>query len=205
MSAKSLFLTFEGTDGVGKSTQIRLLANWLRKNKFKVTLTREPGGGKLAEKIRKILLDPHLKMDNLTELFLYEAARVEHMARIVRPSLKLNKVVLCDRFTDATVAYQGAARGLSSSLIQTLNKIATGGVKPDLTLLLDLSPWLGLKNRRLPDRLEKEGVQFQERVRKGYLQAARKEPRRIKIVPVQEKVMDTQKMIRAIVSKRLWK
>jgi dTMP kinase len=134
MPKRGFFITFEGTDGTGKSTQARLLSAWLKKKGKRVVLTREPGGGRLAEKIRKIVLDPALRMDGMTELFLYEAARCDHVAQVVRPALNKGAWVLCDRFTDATFAYQGAARGLPFKNIDTLNYLATGGQRqPDFS------------------------------------------------------------------------
>ncbi len=209
MSKKSFFITLEGTDGVGKTTQARLLKEWLETQGYDVLLTREPGGGNVAEKIRGILLDPDVHLENLTELFLYEAARVEHLNKIVLPALKLGRIVLCDRFADATVAYQGYARGLMKD-VHLLNKIATQGHKPDLTLLLNLPPSIGIqkafarshKNGK-GDRLENEGLAFQKKVQKGYLQLQKKESSRIKLIPVQDEITATQELIRNEVRKKL--
>jgi len=206
---KGFFITFEGTDGVGKTTHVRRLESWLRKKKRKVLVTREPGGDRVAEKIRKILLNPNNKIQDLTELFLYQAARVEHVQTKIRPHLKKGFVVLCDRFTDATVAYQGYGRGLPVNMIRQLNKVAGGGLVPDLTILLDLSPTIGLKKARnrkkehKGDRLEKEGFRFQNRVRKGYLALAQKHPSRIKVIFVKESIHDTQHAIRTLLGKVL--
>lgn len=208
MKKGSFFITFEGTDGVGKTTQIQLAASWLTSQGYKVITTREPGGGKLAEKIRRILLDPALQMEPLTELFLYEAARIEHVKKIILPALKKGLVVLCDRFTDATLAYQGQARGLMSQALQ-LNAIAAGGLKPNLTLLLNLPPKQGLLRARARDlqkkgdRLENEGLSFQKKVQKGYLLLAKREPKRIKIISVQNDVDQTQLLIRAALYRSL--
>ncbi|MCG3205479.1 MAG: Thymidylate kinase [Elusimicrobia bacterium] len=208
MKNRGLFLTFEGTDGVGKSTQIKLLASWLKQKGHSVVLTREPGGGPLAEKIRELLLNPRLSIEPLTELFLYEAARVEHVKKVIQPALKKGKVVLCDRFTDATLAYQGHARGLMIHALR-LNEIAAGNVAPNLTFLLDLAPHKGLhrakarnKNNR-GDRLENEGLAFQKKVRQGYRLLAKQHPGRIKIIPVQASLHQTQEIIRAILARSL--
>lgn len=209
MSRKSFFITLEGTDGVGKTTQARSLKEWLESQGFDVLLTREPGGGEVAEQIRGILLNPSVHLENLTELFLYEAARVEHLNKVVLPALKAGRVVLCDRFSDATVAYQGHARGLMKDVL-LLNKIATKGRQPDLTLLLNLPPAQGIRkayerSRKdgKGDRLENEGLAFQRKVQKGYLELQKKEPARIKLIPVQKKIDATQNLIRKEVQKKL--
>jgi dTMP kinase len=201
MAKKGIFISFEGTDGTGKSTQARLLSEWLSKKGKRVVLTREPGGGPLAEKIRSLLLDPKLRMDGLTELFLYEAARCDHVERVVRPALAAGKWVICDRYADATLAYQGVARGLSLKNIRKLNDIATGGIFPKLTLWLDLPAAHGFARAGARstghDRIEKEGLRFQEKVRRGYAMIARKEPRRFRRVAVQKTIEATQTRVRA--------
>lgn len=208
MRKKGFFITLEGTDGVGKSTQAKLLASWLVKKGKKVTLTREPGGGRVAEKIRNVLLDPRLKVEKLTELFLYEAARVDHLHKVIRPALTEGKVVICDRFTDATVAYQGFARGLMKESI-LLNKIATEGITPDLTLLLNLPPNIGIRKalargkKGRGDRMENEGLGFQRKVQKGYLSLQHRYPHRIKLIAVRETIEETQTLIRRTVGKKI--
>jgi len=209
VTKKSFLITLEGTDGVGKTTQARLLKEWLERQGYDVLLTREPGGGTVAEKIRKILLDPNVHLENLTELFLYEAARVEHLNKIVRPALKKGMVVLCDRFTDATIAYQGHARGLMKDVL-LLNVIATKGLKPHLTLLLNLPPAQGMKKalersqkKGKGDRVENEGLSFQRKVQKGYLNLQKKEPGRIKLIPVQKTIEATQELIQDAVQLKL--
>lgn len=206
MDKRGLFITLEGTDGVGKSTQALLLADHLKKRGLDFILTREPGGGAAApvsEKIRAILLDPLLDMTALTELILYEAARAEHVQRVVRPALDAGKVVICDRYTDSTHAYQGGARGLPVKVIDALNRIATDGLKPDLTLLLDLPPAKGLKKALARtgsgDRLENEGEDFQNRVREGFLAAAKREPKRIRVVKVRPTIEGTRREVIRIV------
>jgi len=206
MGRKGFFITFEGTDGVGKSTQLRLAADWLSAQKIPVVTTREPGGGPVSERIRQLLLDPSLEMENLTELLLYQAARVEHVHKVILPALAENKVVICDRFTDATLAYQGHARGLKTAA-PLLNKLAAGRLTPRLTVLLNLPPRQGLERARNAkangDRLENEGLAFQKAVQKGYLLLAKKEPRRIKVVDVQATVDGTQAIVRELIKRSL--
>src|SRR5262249_2147488 len=160
-------ITFEGIEGSGKTTQIERLARWLADHGFKIVQTREPGGTPLADHIRKELLDASNQgMSVRTELFLYEVARRDHVAEVIRPALASGKVVLCDRFTDATLAYQGFGRKLSLKLIEFFNRAATGGLKPDLTILMDLPVKSGLarakKRTGKLDRLEQETGAFHE-------------------------------------------
>jgi dTMP kinase len=173
---QGLFITFEGTEGAGKSTLIRQLAKSLQVCGHSTTVTREPGGSKTAEAIREIILKN--AMPPWTELFLYEAARADHMSKVILPALERGGVVLCDRFTDSTLAYQGYARGLPWKQVQALNKIATMGRTPDLTVLLDIDPAFGLRRAREQTRFEAEGVEFQSKVRKGFLKSRAENPRR---------------------------
>lgn len=204
MVKNGFFITFEGTDGVGKSTQARLAAEWLRSHGHTVNLTREPGGGPLAEQVRDLLLNPKNSMQPLTELLLYQAARVEHIHQVIEPALKKGEIVLCDRFTDATLAYQGHARGLLKESI-ALNKLVCGSLKPDLTLLFDLPTRHALEkakarhSAKTGDRLEQEGLSFQEKVRKGYLAVAKGDPRRIHIVRVKPSIEETQADIQKLI------
>jgi dTMP kinase len=178
-----MFITLEGIEGSGKSTQAAMLKTYLAGKGFEVVATREPGGSPIAEKIRRILLDPSNKaMVPLAELFLYEASRTQHMAEIIAPALRAGKLVICDRFFDASTAYQGNARGIDPGEVTGLNLLATAGTKPDLTIVLDLPVSAGLKRLgRSLDRLESEGIEFHERVREGYLQIARSEPARVRV------------------------
>jgi len=182
----SRFITFEGTEGCGKSTQVHLLAEKMRQFGYQVCTTREPGGCSIADAIRQILLDPASSgMDSLSELFLYAAARAQHMVEVIRPALARGEIVLCDRFTDATLAYQGYGRGLNIETIRNLNHIATDGLQPDLTLLLDIPLSTGLDRaihrnageNSAEGRFEQEELAFHERVRNGYQQLAREEER----------------------------
>ncbi|HLD99564.1 MAG TPA: dTMP kinase [Bdellovibrionota bacterium] len=178
MSHKGLLITFEGTEGAGKSTLIREVASKVTRDfgNVIIRLTREPGGSPIAEKIRRVILDDPI--DPLAELFLYEAARAEHMAKTIVPALTSGEIVLCDRFTDSALAYQGHARGLSWKTVKALNQIATGGIEPDLTVLLDIDPALGLQRAREQTRFEAEGVAFQIKVRRGFLKARAENPKR---------------------------
>ncbi len=188
-----MFITFEGIEGCGKTTQVKRAAQYLQDSGRICVVTREPGGTKIGRKIRGILLDPeNLMLDPVAELMLYTADRAQHVKEVIAPALAEGKTVLCDRFFDATVAYQGHGRGLDISLIRTLHKIANGGITPDLTLLLDLSPHTGLDRawQRIgrdagvggESRFEEETLGFHERVRHGYLALAKGDPGRIRIV-----------------------
>lgn len=184
-----IFITFEGGDGSGKSTQIAALAARLRALGYEVATFREPGGvapGDAGERIREILLDPvHAELDVRAELLLYEASRAQLAAAHYRPALAAGAIVLCDRYADSSVAYQGYGRDvLPVDEVRELNRIATGGLVPDLTLLLDVDPAAGLAQATTggADRLEGAGLAFHERVRAGYLAIAADEPGRVKLV-----------------------
>jgi dTMP kinase len=188
----SLFITFEGVEGSGKTTQIRRLEKYLNRRGIPCKITREPGGPPISEKIRKILLNPdHREMTPLSELLLYEAARAQHLKELIEPTLRKEVVVLCDRFTDATTAYQGFGRKLDLELIKRLNDLVTQGRKPDVTFLLDCPSGLGLKRavqrnqkqrKTKEERFEREKIQFHHRVRRGYHWIAKKEPHRVKVI-----------------------
>jgi dTMP kinase len=179
------FISFEGVEGAGKSTQIRLLAAYLRSKGHDVLETAEPGATRIGKKIRALLLDPQNHMDPLAELLLYYADRAQHVREIVYPAIMQNKIVITDRFTDSTAAYQGHARGLDLSLIHSLNDMVVPDMKPFLTIILDMDVEEGLKRNRdaqKVDRFEQETVAFHNRVRQGFHQIARDEPERVKIV-----------------------
>ncbi len=173
---KGRLITFEGTEGAGKSTLIASIATLLRARGVEVVTTREPGGSVVAERIRKVILDS--QMEPWTEAFLYEAARAEHLGKTLKPALESGAIVLCDRYTDSTLAYQGAARGLDWKTLRNLNRIATGGLVPHLTVFVDIDPAAGLRDAKDPNRFEAEGIRFQTVVRKGFLRAMREEPKR---------------------------
>ncbi len=207
---KGLFITLEGGEGSGKSTQARLLADYVRQQEIPVVHTREPGGTSIAESVRRVLLHPKGRVAPLTELLLYQAARAQHLAEIVSPALRAGSVVICERFTDATEAYQGYGRGLNLSQIRVLNDIATGCLRPDRTFLLDvpvpkgLSAARGLAKRlsrhgakaRGGDRMERESSLFHERVRRGYLALARRDPRRFRKISWGRPVAEVHAQIR---------
>jgi dTMP kinase len=201
---KGLFIVFEGPDKSGKSTQARLLADSLRGRGHAVLHTREPGGTSVAEGVRKVLLDPALTIDPLAELFLYEASRAQHTNEKIIPALKAGQIVISERFTMSTDAYQGEARGLGLKTTTALNRIATGGLRPDLTILLDI-PVAEFDTRdqgRELDRLERENAEFRLKVRKGYLKAAKADARAV-VLNGRLPADLLQKKILALVGKRL--
>lgn len=176
-----LFITFEGIEGSGKTTQILRLADNLRRRGGDIVVTREPGGCPIADAVRRILLDPaNTALVPRAELLLYAAARAQHVEEVIAPALRAGRIVLCDRFTDATLAYQGFGRGLDRELIDTLNRLAAGSLSPDLTLLLDMPAEDGLRRARFRNaegddsegRFEREALPFHRRVREGYLALA---------------------------------
>ncbi|WP_029523239.1 dTMP kinase [Persephonella sp. KM09-Lau-8] len=183
---KGYFITFEGVEGAGKSTQAKLLYQYLIDKGKDAILTKEPGGTKTGQKIRQILLE---KTDEIfppvAELMLYEADRNFHIHNLIKPSLQQGKYIICDRFTDSTLAYQGYARGLNINLIKQLNEIATEGIKPDITFLIDIPVEEGLKRIkqiRQADRIEDEDIQFHKRLREGFLKIAENEKDRIVVL-----------------------
>lgn len=185
MARTGLFITLEGVDGCGKSTQCKLLIEALQAAGHEVVSVREPGGPRLAEKIRLMLLDPRNEdMCDECELLLYEAARAQNVRELVEPALERGATVVCDRFYDSTYAYQAAARGLTEEVVRTANRLGSCGVDPDVTLLFDLDPndAFGRATQEGADRLEGEGTAFQRRVREGYLKIAEEEPERVRLV-----------------------
>jgi len=192
----SLFITFEGVEGSGKTTQIQRLKKYLTQKGIRCKVTREPGGSPIGEEIRKILLNPdHCDMLPITEFLLYESARAQHVEEVIKPFIEKEGIVLCDRFSDATLAYQGYGRRIDLKWIQRLNRLSSQGIRPDVTFLLDCPSDVGLKraiqrNQTLKqekeERFEREAIQFHRRVRKGYLAIARKEPRRVKVIDTRQ-------------------
>ncbi|MDD7381034.1 MAG: dTMP kinase [Succiniclasticum sp.] len=179
------FISLEGVDGSGKSTQIQTTAAWLKEQGYEVLVTREPGGTATAEKIRDLVLDADVPLQPRTELLLYLAARAQHVAEVIKPALAAGRIVLCDRFVDSTLVYQGIVRGLDLCRIKELNEFASEELMPALTLLLDADPALleeRRKERGVTDRFEQEGLSFQKKLREGFLFLAEKEPERIKKV-----------------------
>lgn len=180
---KGMFITFEGADGCGKTTQMKLLAEYLEKKGIDVVLTREPGAKGLGEKVREILLNYEGPVSDRCESFLFLADRAQNIDIIVNPAVEEGKVVLCDRHIDSTVAYQGYGRGLDIERINMLNNIATNGRKPDLTFVFDIDVETSMARvGKEKDRMERAGKDFHNRVRQGYLGLAKQEPQRIKVI-----------------------
>jgi dTMP kinase len=175
---KGLFIVFEGPEGCGKTTHAKLVYKYLVKKGYDVVLTREPGGTKIAELIRKILLHKDVKITPLAELLLYEASRAQHIEEVIKPNLLKGKIVISDRFADASLVYQGFARGLTMEFVKKINDIVVDGFYPDIVFILDVDPQEGLKRVFLRtksfDRLEKENLKFHKKIRQGYLQLAKK-------------------------------
>lgn len=206
---RGVFISFEGIEGSGKSTQAKLLKEFLINSGYDVLLTAEPGGTRIGEEIRRLILSLDNKnMLPLTELLLYNASRIQHIEEIILPSLKIGFVVITDRFTDSTIAYQGYGRKISIDLIIEVDRLINNSLRPDLTILLDLDPKEGLKrNERLnkKDRLELEDLEFHERVRRGYLEIASKEPDRIKVINASESIEVVHSEVKNIVKEFLRK
>lgn len=200
-----MFITFEGIEGSGKTTQIPFISDFLNKNKIKNISTYEPGDTIIGSDIRSILLNSTNSLDPLTELLLYAADRAEHLEKLILPSLKKNICVICDRFTDSTIVYQGYGRGIDFKILDTINSIEPFNIKPDITFLLDLDPETGL-NRTFKDvkngmrsadqmRFENEKIEFHHRIRKGYLKIAESDPKRIKIIDANQNINDVTEQI----------
>ena len=198
---KGKFITFEGPEGSGKSTQGRLLTQYLKSKGYKAIFLREPGGTVLSEKIRRILLDnSNQKICHLSEMLLYMAARAQLVQEAIKPALKRGYFVICDRFLDSTIAYQGWGLGVDLPLIEYLGDFLVSGVKPNLTIFLDVGIKKGLEacGQRL-DRIEQRPLAYHQRVRRGYLRLAAKDPRRIKIIKPGKDRNETQAKIRRII------
>lgn len=200
---RGIFITFEGGEGTGKSTQIPRLHDTLIEQGHTVIMTREPGGTPVAERIREVLLDPdNDALVTMAELLLYEAARAQHVGELIIPALDAGTVVLCDRFYDSTTAYQGAGRYVDATDVDTLNQLASHGLEPDVTILLDLPPEIGLqraKGEGTGDRIEGESLEFHERVRAGFLALAEAQPERIHVIDALQSMDDIAEAIRSIV------
>jgi len=183
MRRKGLFITFEGPEGCGKSTQIKGASRHLRRRGVPVLVLREPGGTRVGEAIRKIILDGSLReMTPHTELLLYLAARSQVVREKILPALRSGNVVICDRFEDSTLAYQGAGRGLGRQDIRRMSRFARGSLEPDLTILLDLDPKKGIRRKARRDRMERESLRFHQKVRRGFLALAKRNPKRFVII-----------------------
>lgn len=199
------FITFEGIDGCGKSTQLRLLASELRVRRLDVVTTREPGGTPLGQKLRAALLDVQEQVDPLAELLVFAADRAQHVRSLLRPSLEADKIVLSDRYADATVAYQGSGRGFRQELIDEIVQLATEGLQPDLTLLFDLSvAESAVRTRKRvaakhSDRLDSEDAAFHTRVRDAYVAIAKANPDRVRLIDARGSVQETHGIVMDIV------
>jgi len=199
---KGKLITFEGSEGCGKSTQSKMLFEFLKRKGCKVIFLREPGSTKISEKVRNILLDAkNRSMSPVTETLLYMACRAQIVNEKIKPALKNAKVVICDRYLDSTLAYQGYGLGMDIELIREIGRFATDGIKPDLTILLDVAVKKGLSYRiRSSDRIEQRSFNYHQRVRRGYFKLAAAYPQRIKVVKVQPEKSRTQDKIREIIS-----
>ena len=201
---KGLFITFEGTDGCGKTTQIELLKRYLEEKGYKVVLTREPGAKGLGEKLREILLNYDGDVSSNCESFLFLADRAQHIDMLIKPAIERGEVVLCDRHTDSTVAYQGYGRGLDLNQIKMLNDIATNGVKPDMTFVFDIDNETAQKRvGKTKDRMESAGIEFFKRVRQGYLEIAKSEPERVKVLDATQTIETIANQVKEYIDTKL--
>ena len=202
---KGMFITFEGADGCGKTTQMKLLAEYLEEKRVSVVITREPGGKGLGEKVREILLNYDGPVSDRCESFLFLADRAQNIDTIVNPAVEEGKIVLCDRHIDSTVAYQGYGRGLDIERIKMLNNIATNAIKPDLTFVFDIDVETSMKRvGKEKDRMESAGIEFHNRVRHGYLELAKQEPQRIKVLDATKSIEDIHKKVVEILKKNIY-
>lgn len=198
---KGLFITFEGCDGCGKTTQLELLAKFLEEKGYNVVVTREPGAKGLGTKLREILLNYDGEVSSNCESFLFLADRAQHIDTLVKPAITEGKIVLCDRHIDSTVAYQGYGRGIDLEQINYLNNLATSGLKPDLTLLFDVDTETSMQRvGKNKDRMESAGIEFQEKVRHGYLTLAKEEPKRIRIFDSRKTIEQLHQEVLGIVA-----
>jgi len=196
---KGIFITFEGIEGCGKSTQSRLLCRYLKARGYDCIYTREPGGTRCGEMIRNILLHAKdIHISDMAETFLFEAARSQIVEEVICPALAAKRIVICDRYSDATVCYQGYGGKVPLNIIRSLDAAATSGLTPDLTILLDIDVKTGLRRARSKgsDRMEAKDVSYHRAVRAGYLRLAKKNPARIKVIKVRDEVNETQALVR---------
>ena len=201
---QGLFITFEGADGCGKTTQLKLLAEYLQKNGVDVLVTREPGAKGLGEKLRDILLNYDGVVSDRCEAFLFLADRAQHIDTIVTPAVDAGKIVLCDRHIDSTAAYQGYGRGQDIERINKLNMIATSGKKPDLTIVFDIDAETSLARvGSTKDRMESSGIEFFNRVREGYLKIAAQETARVKVLDATKSIDEVQQDVIELINSKL--
>jgi len=196
---RGLLVSFEGIEGTGKSTQCRLLCEYLKRKKLKVAVFYEPGSSALGERVRRILLHGRRNISGFSEVMLFIAAREQLRKEKIEPSLKVKDIVILDRYGDSTVAYQGYGSGVDIKLIEKLNALAMGGAVADKTILLDINPNIGLLRSGRNDRFEKRKIAFHDKVRKGYLKLAKRYPRRIKLIDATSDIKLVQKQIREII------
>lgn len=197
---KGLFITLEGADGCGKTTQLNLLKEYLTSKGYEIVVTREPGGKGLGEKLREILLNYDGEVSDRCEAFLYLADRAQNIDTIIKPAINSGKIVLCDRHTDSSVAYQGYGREQNIDNINMLNELAVNGVHPDLTIVFDIDTETSMARVGAEkDRLESAGIEFHKRVRNGYLEIAKNNPQRIKVVDASQTIEDVQRDVIKIV------
>lgn len=202
MSRRGFFITLEGPEGSGKSTQVRLLADTLRNRGYDVLLTAEPGGDAVAQEIRAIVLHSKAKIVPEAELLLYLAARAQHVRHIINPAIDEGKIVISDRYADSSFAYQGYGRGIDIESLRCLNDFATSGLKPDLTILLDVPVELGLKRQQDRNRFEAESVEFHQRVRNGFLKLAKQEPDRWVTIDASKEIEEVESLVIKVLEAR---
>lgn len=206
---KGYFITIEGTDGAGKTTQISLLEDYLKQRKIDFLLTREPGGTLISEKIREILLDiSNQELCDSAEVLLYAASRAQHLQQKILPAVKEGKLVLCDRFVDSSIAYQAFGRGIDKEQVKAINQFATSGIEPDLTIYLDFPPQKGILRKQKEhlhemDRMEQEKMEFHEKVYEGFQSLAQNYPQRIQKIDASKTIEEVQKEIQTQIEKLL--
>jgi thymidylate kinase len=214
MNGRGYFITLEGADGSGKSTQAHLLADYLKSMNYPVILTREPGGTPLAEEIRQVILTPSQEpLEPLAEILLYAASRAQHVAQLIKPALTAGKIIISERFIDSSLAYQGYGLGWNLKLIRDINNIAAGGLQPDLTFLLDVNTERSINrvsnrsdaNKVKVDRIESRGFSFQEKVRQGYLELAKANPRFVVVNTAQKSIKEVHGELVHHLSTRLFR
>lgn len=209
MQKKGYFITSEGPEGAGKTTVMNLLGNQLKEEGYDVVMTREPGGIMISEKIRNIILDnEHTMMDSHTEALLYAAARRQHLVEKVKPAIEAGKIVICDRFIDSSLAYQGFARGIGVEEILAINKFAIGETMPNKTILFDIEPSVGLKRinaheTREKNRLDVESLAFHEKVREGYLSLVNRYPERIEVIDASHSLEEVLEEVYKVIKREL--
>lgn len=204
LNSKGLFITFEGADGCGKTTQINLLEEYLKNKSYNTITTLEPGGCDIGKQLRQILLHHDGYVSPRAEMFMYLADRAQHVDAVIKKNVAENKIVLCDRYIDSSIAYQGYARGGNIEQIDNLNNLATGSYKPDLTFVFDVESEVAQKRiGKTKDRLEKEGLEFHKKVRFGYLELAKKYPDRIKVIDSNKSIEEVFEQVKKVIDQIL--